>query len=131
MLKTTTGILLGFHHLASGKSTFSRSSHLANFLKYLFFSSRSPFFKTFPGGYLCSSNRYQISRSLYLFVEQITIIQEPVIYVRRTDSNFPGRPICLISVHFLGIPFFNSTFSFCYRTADIKFSGDLFSFVIT
>ena len=35
-----------------------RSSHRDNFRKYLFFSSRSTFFWNFPGGSMCSPNRY-------------------------------------------------------------------------
>ena len=53
-----------------------RSSHWDYFRKYLFFSSRNIFFWIFPGG--------------FLFTEQIPIFQEPILWVHRTDSDFPG-----------------------------------------
>ena len=79
-----------------------RSSHRDSFRKYLFFFSRSNLFKffqecpfvprtdmNFPGGSICSSNRHEFSRRVYLFVEQTWIFQEGL-YVLRTDTNFPG-----------------------------------------
>ena len=61
-----------------------------------------------------------------MFVEQIPIFQEDL-SVRRNTPNFSRNPFFQSEQ----ISIFQEAFSFCYRTADIKFSGDLFSFVIT
>ena len=66
-----------------------RSSHQDSFRKYLFFFSRSNLFiifqegpfvprtdMNFPGGSICSSNRHEFSRSVYMFFEQTRIFQE-------------------------------------------------------
>ena len=67
----------------------TRSSHRDSFPKYLFFFSRSNLFiifqeepfvprtdMNFPGGSLCSSNRHEFSRRVYMFFEQTRIFQE-------------------------------------------------------
>ena len=66
-----------------------RSSHRDSFRKYLFFFSRSNLFiifqegpfvsrtdMNFPGDSICSSNRHEFSRRVYMFFEQTRIFQE-------------------------------------------------------
>ena len=55
---------------------------------YVLFFQEQPFYN-FPGGSICSSNRHEFSRTVYLFVEQTWIFQEGL-HVLRTDTNFPG-----------------------------------------
>ena len=99
-----------------------RSSHRDSFQKYLFFFSRSnPFIifqegpfvprtdMNFPGGSICSSNRHEFSRRVYMFFEQTRIFQEGLskrpVFLRgfylfveqtllshRTDTYFPRNP---------------------------------------
>ena len=100
-----------------------RSSHRDSFRKYLFFFSRSHLFiifqedpfvprtdMNFPGGSICSSNRYEFSRRAYrkdmffqggsicssnrpyYLIEQILISQKPL-FSPRTHTNFPGASI--------------------------------------
>ena len=52
----------------------------------------APFFWSFPGGFMCSPNRYQFSRSTFLATEQIQIFQEHL-FSDRTDTDFPGALI--------------------------------------
>ena len=96
-----------------------RSSHRDSFRKYLFFFSRSnlfiifqegPFVRrtdmNFPGESICSSNRHEFSRRVYMFFEQTRIFQEGLskrhvfsrrfylfveqtLLSHRTDTNFP------------------------------------------
>ena len=99
-----------------------RSSHRDSFRKYLFFFSRSNLFiifqecqivlrtdMNFPGGSICSSNRNEFSRRVYMFFEQTQIFQEGLskrhvfsrrfylfveqtLLSRRKDINFPRNP---------------------------------------
>ena len=99
-----------------------RSSHRDSFRKYLFFFSRSnPFIifqegpfvlrtdMNFPGGSICSSNRHEFSRRVYMFFKQTRIFQEGLskrhVFSRRfylfveqtflshrTDTYFPRNP---------------------------------------
>ena len=83
-----------------------RSSNLDYFRKYVFFSSRSTFFLIFPGGFM---------------------------YVHRTDTNFPGRYVCLPNISFFPgvsflaieqVPIFQEH-HFRYRT-ETNFPGSIF-----
>ena len=95
------------------------SSHRDSFRKYLFFFFRSNLFiifqeglfvcrtdMNFPGRSICSLNRHEFSRRVYMFFEQTQIFQEGLskrhVFLRRfhlfvkqtllthqTDSNFP------------------------------------------
>ena len=69
-----------------------RSSHRDNFRKYLFFSSRSTFFWTFPGGFMCwlPMNRYRF----YFFKYHRTDRQFPGRYPLRTDISETGLGGC-------------------------------------
>ena len=69
---------------------------------------------------MCSPNRYQISRKVCLFAEQIRFSQGPILCVHRTDTNFPGAPILAIEQK----PIFQKRL-FSYRT-DTNFPGALF-----
>ena len=81
----------------------------------------------FPGGFICSSNRYEFSRRVYMFFEQTRIFQEgllkrqvffkEVLSVRRTDliiaSNgylFSQKPLFSPRTHtnFPGASIFSS-----------------------
>ena len=84
------GTLDRYHRALSCYSLSFRSSHRDYFRKYLFFSSRSTFFWSFPGDLMCSPNRYQFSRKVCLFAEQIPLFQELCLCVHRTDFDFPG-----------------------------------------
>ena len=96
------------------------------FQKYLFFFSRSNLFiifqegsfvprtdMNFPGGSICSSNRHEFSRRVYMFFEQTQIFQEGLskrhVFSRmfylfieqtflsnRTDTNFPRNPYLVL-----------------------------------
>ena len=74
-----------------------RSSHRDSFRKYMFFFSRSNLFiifqevpfvlrtdMNFSGGSICSSNRHEFSRRVYMFFHGY------ISMVLRTDTNFPG-----------------------------------------
>ena len=99
-----------------------RSSNRDSFRKYLFFFSRSNLFiifqegtfvprtdMNFPGGSICSSNRHEFSRRVYMFFEQTQNFQEgylkrhvfsrrfylfveQTLLSHRTDTNFPRNP---------------------------------------
>ena len=103
-----------------------RSSHRDSFRKYLFFFSRSHLFKifqegpfvprtdmNFPEGSICSSNRHEFSRRVYMFFEQTRIFQEGLskrhVFSRRfylfveqtllshqTDTNFHRNPYLVL-----------------------------------
>ena len=103
-----------------------RSSHRDSFRKYLFFFSRRNLFiifqegpfvpqtdMNFPGGSICSSNRHEFSRRVYMFFEQIRIFQEGLskrhvfsrrfylfveqtLLSHRTDINFPRNPYLVL-----------------------------------
>ena len=110
-----------------------RSSHRDYFRKYLFFSSRSTFFcifqealcvhrtdAYFPGRFVCSPNRYKISRSpLYVFIEQIpfpgALFQLPNRYQFSRNTFLATEKI----------PSFQEHFFFGYRT-DTDFPETLF-----
>ena len=96
-----------------------RSSHRDSFRKYMLFFSRSNLFiffqeglfvpqtdMNFPGGSICSSNRHEFSRRVYMFFKQTRIFQEgyskihffsrrfylfveQTLLSHRTDTNFP------------------------------------------
>ena len=102
---------------------------LHSFQKYLFFFSRSnlfvifqegPFVRrtdmNFPGGSICSSNRHEFSRRVYMFFEQTQIFPggliektcfsrrfylfvEQTLLSHRTDINFPRNPLYLVLEH--------------------------------
>ena len=104
----------------------TRSSHRDSFRKYLFFFSRSnlfiifqvgPFVRrtdmNFPGGSICSLNRHEFSRRVYMFFEQTRIFQEGLskrhVFSRRfylfveqtflshrTDTKFPRNPYLVL-----------------------------------
>ena len=100
-----------------------RSSHQDSFRKYLFFFSRSNLFIifqegpfvpradiNFPGESICSSNRHEFSRRVYMFFEQTQIFQEgysrrhdlsrrfvkQTLLYHRTDTNFPRDPYLVL-----------------------------------
>ena len=103
-----------------------RSSHRDSFRKYLFFFSRSNLFiifqegpfvsrtdMNFPGESICSSNRHEFSRRVYMFFEQTRIFQEgyskrhvfsrrfylfveQTLLSHRTDTNFPRNPYLVL-----------------------------------
>ena len=103
-----------------------RSTHRDSFRKYLFFFSRSNLFiifqegpfvprtdMNFPGRSICSSNRHEFSRRVYMFFEQTRIFQEGLskrhVFLRRfhlfveqtllthrTDTNFPRNPYLVL-----------------------------------
>ena len=67
----------------------------------------------FPGGSICSSNRHEFSRRVYIFFEQIQIFQEgyskrhvfsrrfylfveQTLLSHRTDTNFPRNPYLVL-----------------------------------
>ena len=67
----------------------------------------------FPGGSICSSNRHEFSRSVYMFFEQTRIFQEglskrhvfsrrfylfveQILLSHRTDTNFPRNPYLIL-----------------------------------
>ena len=107
----------------------NRSSHRDSFRKYLFFFSRSnlfiifqegPFVRrtdmNFPEGSICSSNRHEFSRRVYLFFEQTRIFQEgyskwhvfsrrfylfveQTLLSHRTDTNFPRNPYLVLDTY--------------------------------
>ena len=109
-----------------GVSRRMRSSHRDSFRKYLFFFSRSNLFiifqegpfvprtdMNFPGGSICSSNRHEFSRRVYMFFEQTRIFQEglskryvfsrrfylfveQILLSHRTDINFPRNPYLVL-----------------------------------
>ena len=104
----------------------TRSSHRDSFRKDLFFFSRSNLFiifqegpfvpqtdMNFPGGSICSSNRHEFSRRVYMFFEQTQIFQEGLskrhvfsrrfylfveqtLLSHRTDTNFPRNPYLVL-----------------------------------
>ena len=126
-----------------------RSSHQDSFPKYQFFFFRSNLFiifqgregpfvprkdMNFPGGSICSSNRHEFSRRVYMFFEQTQIFQEGLskrhafprrffLFVEhtyiyhRTDTNFPRNPY----LHLKHIQIFQESL-FSYRT-DTHFPG--------
>lgn len=49
----------------------------------------------FPGGDVCSPNKYYFSRRICLLAEQIPFFQEPFSCDHQTDTNFPGEPFWL------------------------------------
>ena len=67
----------------------------------------APFFWIFSRGFMCSPNRCQFSRKVYLFVEQITIFRKGM-SVHRTDINFLGA--FFFSFRTEQIPFFQKHF---------------------
>ena len=44
---------------------------------------------------MCSPNRYQFSKKVCLFAEQIPFFHEHFLCVHRTDTYFPGAFFCL------------------------------------
>ena len=42
---------------------------------------------------MCSPNRYQFSRKVYLFAEQIPFFQELCLCVHQTDTDFSGSTV--------------------------------------
>ena len=55
----------------------------------------------FPGASIFSSNRYQFSRNLYFFIEQIFIFQE-ALSSPRIHTNFQETPMSQTNRHFPG-----------------------------
>ena len=104
-------------HCSSFLKPLTSSSHRDYFRKYLFFSSRSTFFRSFPGDLMCSPNIS--SRKVCLFAEQISFFQELCLCVPLTDTYFPGT-LFLANEQ---IPFFQEHF-YSYRT-DTNFPGAL------
>ena len=98
-----------------------------NICLVLFF--RSTFFWIFTGNFICSPNRYQFSRRICLFAEQILFFQESFLCVHRTDTGFPGARFWLPNRYrfsrspFLTtkqIPIFHEAF-FEYQRTDRQF----------
>ena len=65
-----------------------RSSDRGYFRKYLLFSSRSIFFCSFPGDFMCSPNRYLFAKNASKATKQITIFQEGLLNI---NEQIPGR----------------------------------------
>ena len=103
-------------------------------ISVLFFQEQ-PFYN-FPGGSICSSNRHEFSRRVYMFFEQTQIFQEgyskrhvfsrrfylfveQTLLSHRTDTNFPRNPY-LVLKHIL---IFQEPL-FSHRT-DTHFPGSL------
>ena len=116
----------------------NRSSHRDSFRKYLFFFSRSNLLKffqecpfvprtdmNFPGGSICSSNRHEFSRRVYMFFERTRIFQkglskrhvfsrrfylfvEQILLSHRTDINISQKPLFSSRTHtnFPGDPYY-------------------------
>ena len=76
------------------------------------FFQEQPFYN-FPGGFICSSNRHEFSRRVYMFFEQTRIFQEGLskrhvfsrrfylfvehtLLSHRTDNNFPRNPYLVL-----------------------------------
>ena len=79
----------------------------------------------FPGGSICSSNRHEFSRRVYMFFEQTRIFQESLskrhvfsrrfylfveqtLLSHRTDTNFPRNPYLVLEhLRFFQEPLFS------------------------
>ena len=96
---------------SSGKFQQKQPPRLFSKISVLFFQEQ-PFYN-FPGGSICSLNRHEFSRRVYMFFEQTQIFQEGLLkrhdFLRRsylfveqtllshrTDTNFPRKPYLVL-----------------------------------